>query len=681
MPVAASHRTRRVRARPQGARTRRGIALVFVLIFVMAMAALAMSSIFMASNADLLAKSYDRERDLKYAAEVALTIGKSRVNTDPNALTLPVDSIYRQILRNYAIVGADGTTLPGITVNVYVGPTGSTSGQSGRFASIVAEARDTRGNGFVRRLELTQESFAKFAYWSNVEKMGTQTVFFNNRDELWGPVWSNDSISIASGTAIFHDVVGTASIVSGKSYGTFYKGYQENQKPISLPSNATLSLLQGYANVAGYSFTTARTPSKDETQLRDRIEFIAFDLGGERPDSTDYDEGFFRYYQAKTGQDTALRGDFPGNGSVPNGPANVAMCGDWHPFPKDTLNPAGDTYLKFYPASIHNTPWFKQQMDWWERRSQGVPAGTGVGQSTTLANAHATADVSTILTGTGARCYLAGDPHLVATDRPQASPYTAKDWQKGGEDTTFTANGIYGSWKVYTTTPDTAVAARRGAGKTNDANYLFPLTRKYNSGYKGVIYATGNIGISGTLNGQLTLYSRGTIVILDDLRYANDPVSGRCRDIFGILADSDVVVASNALLMPGQIAASTWRNLDDTPDLYLHGVIMALGTSFRVQGYSSGPSNVNGCEGAVSGRGCLYLSGGLIQQSRSGVGAAFSSTSATGFTKRYTYDRCAVVTPPPYFPTTGRFQDNRYIELDPQGFTPNSYFLSLNPNK
>jgi hypothetical protein len=24
-----------------------------------------------------------------------------------------------------------------------------------------------------------------------------------------------------------------------------------------------------------------------------------------------------------------------------------------------------------------------------------------------------------------------------------------------------------------------------------------------------------------------------------------------------------------------------------------------------------------------------------------------------------------VVNPPPYFPTTGRFQDNRYYELDP----------------
>src|SRR5476651_2403336 len=85
---AISHTARSGRAHPTERRARRGIALVFVLIFVIAMAALAMGSIFMASNANLLAKSYDRERDLKFAAEAALSIGKSRVNADPTILTM-----------------------------------------------------------------------------------------------------------------------------------------------------------------------------------------------------------------------------------------------------------------------------------------------------------------------------------------------------------------------------------------------------------------------------------------------------------------------------------------------------------------------------------------------------------------------------------------------------------------
>ena len=124
-------------------RPRRGVALVFVLIFVIAMAALAMSSIFMASNANLLAKSYDRERDLKFAAELALSIGKSRVNADPSILTMRTAGQVDTIILNHAtLTGANGQPLAGIYVNVYVGPTGSTSGQFGRFSSIVAEARD-----------------------------------------------------------------------------------------------------------------------------------------------------------------------------------------------------------------------------------------------------------------------------------------------------------------------------------------------------------------------------------------------------------------------------------------------------------------------------------------------------------------------------------------------------------
>src|SRR5438046_2989147 len=128
MIISSSRST--VRRAPEVDRPpRRGVALVFVLVFVIAMAALAMGSIFMASNANLLAKSYDRERDLKYAAEAALAIGKSRVNADPSVLTMrSVGQLDSAILLNKTLVGADGNPLTGIAVNVYVGPSGSTSG-------------------------------------------------------------------------------------------------------------------------------------------------------------------------------------------------------------------------------------------------------------------------------------------------------------------------------------------------------------------------------------------------------------------------------------------------------------------------------------------------------------------------------------------------------------------------
>jgi hypothetical protein len=76
------------------------------------------------------------------------------------------------------------------------------------------------------------------------------------------------------------------------------------------------------------------------------------------------------------------------------------------------------------------------------------------------------------------------------------------------------------------------------------------------------------------------------------------------------------------------------------------------------------------------GRGCLYLTGGLIQEARGAVG----TLSGIGFLKRYSYDRCVLSTPPSYFPTTGRFIDNRYYEIDPLRFDVDQLYRSLVPN-
>jgi hypothetical protein len=661
---------------------------VFVLIFVVAMAALAMSSIFMASNSTLLAKSYDKERSLKYAAEAALAIGKSRVNSDASALQLPVDSIYRVLMWQTVLKGADNQPLSGgVYVNVYVGPTGSTSGQSGRFSSIVAEARDGKGNGFIRRLELAQESFAKFAYWSNSESNNGSPIYFTGGDELWGPVWSNDNISI-NGNATFHDLVATSAAVKITA-GTpvFDKGYKQNQKAIALPANSVLALLKGYAASGGFDFTTTKHagPSAAETSLRDRIEFVAYNMGGEKTDSSDDGEGFFRRFSANT--DADLRGDWPGSTDV----TKVKLCGDWHYAGANAAFPT-DTGLKFYPASVHNTTWFKTAMAaGLVRKYQGTPSAYTSTTAATAATNHSTATVATIMgtatEGVPARCYLAGDPHLVSVERdvnkPTVGSYLLTEVQKGGDDTTFTPVGTTGSWQLFATTPDSQILRMRrdpggltNAGNATEAKYLFPLSRRYNNGAKGVIYEAGNIGVSGTVNGLVTLYAKGSIVYLDDLRYANDPATGRCHDIFGVISDFDVVVAENALLEPVNTGTVT-KNVDDTKDFYIHSVIMALGSSFRVQNYAAGPTNVNDCDVTNNGRGCIYLSGGIIQAARGPVG----TSSGSGFAKRYTYDRCAVVNPPPYFPTTGRFTDNRFIELDPQGFNPQAYFLSLDPNK
>ena len=607
---------------------RRGVALVFVLIFVVAMAALAMSSIFLASNANQLDTA---------------------------------------ILLNQTLTGANGQPMAGITVNVYVGPTGSTSGQFGRFSSIVAEARDQRGNGFIRRLELTQESFAKFAYWSNAENLASGgTIFFNNGDVIWGPVWSNDTINIGSGGATFHDEVGTVFFINGISYGVFSKGYLQHQKPISLPSTTQLNNLKAIAQSSGWKFTSGRAGSNTETSVLDRIEFVATDLNASG-DSTDLNEGLFKVYTARS--DAALRGDYPG-GSPPS-VSNVNWCGDWHW--TRVNNVAGTAQLQFYPASRHNTPWFDRLL------KQGfIDSGFTASQAQAKADSEMTANLQRIMQHANARCYLPGDNHLVAVERSASytdprtgSAYDTLAIYKGGMDTTFTPTGVYGSWLRDTFPVPTAVSTAR----PRDAAYLFEIDRMFNTTSKGVIHFTGNVGVSGTLNGRITLYAAGTIILLDDIRYANDPVKGVCRDILGLIADKDIVIADNAINTPQLITSSLYDMMDDTKDIDIHAVMMAMGTSFRVENYNTAPTALNNCGSTVNGRGCINLSGGIIQLNRGPVG----QSNGTGFSKRYTYDHCAVVNPPPYFPTTGRFQDNRYLELDPAGFNHTRYFQSLTP--
>src|ERR1700716_94780 len=121
---------------------RQGFALLTVIMMTLGMAALGASAVYLSGNAGLLNTSQDREREFKYGAEAAMAIGKSRLNTDP--LVLP-DSSFVTLVSGQQVVGADGVSLPGVTVNLYVGPTGSSTGQFGRFASVVAEARDGQG--------------------------------------------------------------------------------------------------------------------------------------------------------------------------------------------------------------------------------------------------------------------------------------------------------------------------------------------------------------------------------------------------------------------------------------------------------------------------------------------------------------------------------------------------------
>jgi hypothetical protein len=646
---------------------RRGVALIMVLLMVTAFGALATASVFLMSNSELFTRAAIKESDLKNAADAGLEMARSRIDRRGSAVPSDIDTLYW----DSDVLDASGNPIPGVKVNVYAGQSGSSSGQFGSFLSLVAEAKDSRGNKFVRRSELTQESFAKFAYWTNFEKSSSgSTIVFGPGDQIRGPLWTNDVITINSGSpkAKFWDEVRTAKTIDRVSYGDFVKPPKQNQPPMTLPPNTALAKLAGYASQAGYSFPAPNAGV--DTAVLMRIEFVAANLnpqvlgGAWDADSTDDQEGFFRVYTAKAGNNRWLRADYPPSSKIGDVLA-YEHCGDWH---YDVAVGTPGRRLKFYPASIHNTTWFRAAMQ----------AG---GMTSSQADNEAKLSISSIMSHASARCYPAGDPHLVATDRLAIDGYSATDIQKGGEDTTFTPKGKYGEWKAWPTAvqPTLPVLA---AARPWDARYLHPIHRALNTGAKGVIHVAGTVAVTGVLRGRITLYAEGgNVVLIDDIRYANDPGSGSlatgaCEDMLGIIASNDIVVADNTINTPYNLS-STWRFFDDTKDMYIHATLMALKESFRVQNYDKGPSSANGCEGKTSGRGCLYLTGGLIQVRRGAVG----TVSGYGYIKRYSYDRCAADAPPPYFPVTGRYADNAYIEIEPAGFDVVQYFKKISPTK
>ena len=334
----------RFRGRTGARRARRGIALFATMFFVFGIGALALSAIYLTANASLISKTYEKEDDLKYASEAALAIGKAELNFNPAALP---NTSFVSLMHNKVLTSADNQPINGVTVNLYAGPSGSASGQFGRFASLVAEARDGSGAGFVRRLELTQESFAKYAYWSNSETNSGSTIYFANGDQLWGPVWSNDDLNISSTGASFHDAVGTAGVINGVTYGTFARG-------LSNPPAAD------HAAVVVVAFEPARIgqrrrhePDCADDGRRDHSPARASSSSRRTwmrtATRSDRAKGSSGQYTAKTGKQKWLRGDWPGTmANLPDG-KDVLNCGDWH---KDAVGGP----LKFFPFAVHYHP-------------------------------------------------------------------------------------------------------------------------------------------------------------------------------------------------------------------------------------------------------------------------------------------------------------------------------------
>jgi len=683
------------------ARLRRGSALLLVLILTLGFAALAMSAIYLTSSGGILLRLHERERDFRYAAEQALQQAKSRVNRDTVFQRQIPDTGYVQLDTGRTLVDAEGLAVPRSRVNTYIGYTGDTVGRFGQFVTIVSTAYDAGGTRHVRRLDLTAESFSRFAMFTNTWPSG---LAYGTGEFIRGRSHSNGNwASTGSPGPTYYDTISAVGTITGTAN---YSGIatRPGAAAIPYPTVAKLAALPGYATQGNLNFTPVSGSSaravdgaganvsgitSGNATRGTRIEFVTVDAAGDG--ALGEEDGFLRVFDLATGMDTTrLRADLSGSPVALNDAILQNQCGAMFTI-------AGRQ--EFFPVASFKQAWVKSRI-----QTSTYPTVT-VAQSNTY-DANTRAGVVAIASLPTARCYPAGSPYLLLTERlvdatncgltapnpSNGAPYTwaagplcGAATQYGGQDTTFTpnprscmvvvsnANGRCGGTAVALGTWRQAPVAIQLASvpaavrQDSERTYLFPLAKPYNLSSKGVIHFTaGPIFASGVLRGYVTLYVLGRVGLIDDLTYDQNPATAICRNFLGIIGRDDIMITDNAMNRPKAINTATGAAyLMGTPHFTLHGITMSLTGTVGVENYAgnkqTSPSITCGTGNTTSG-GCINQTGGVIEQ----VISATYAGSGTGLRENRSVDPCQKTNRrPPFFPQTGRFLDNKYFEIDP----------------
>jgi Tfp pilus assembly protein PilX len=632
---------------PRSLRDERGIALLTTMLVAFAVSAIAIAAVMMTLNANLVAKNTERASNVDAAALAGLEEARSRLNG--NRALYPNNG-YTTLESNATVKDASNTAIPSVTRSTYVGPSGIASGQYGVVGSIISVSRDSFGNKAVRRLEVNQESFSKFAYFTNFETdTAGNTIVFGGGDQILGPVHSNDLIRIytspSPAVSFFGQVSTAQSSINNQSNASFSKPPLLGVARIPMPTVADLNKLDSLAQVGTTRF--AGSTAGDAGEARTRIHFLTIDLG-----ATYGVQGFFMVYQAGTtlaNPEDFVSASLPTTASATGNYLELSLnCGDV------------DATGRFMPAFYHDT-------------TASLLHKHGV-IGTTNANKIARRD-SSLVKGGSSKCLLGGDSALTI---PAISGGANATWPNTGHP-----DG--GAWVQAPAAIRTALATL-GSVITNrpDANYLFPLNRQWNTNFKGVIFVDGKVVVDGVVHGRMTVAANGNIIFGSDLTYyqstTRDCTTG---DIAGFFSGQSVMVANNTLNAPQTLntdgshlatPAGTYRSYKTPTDETIYGFFLTLKT-YGAEENGLGASNVEKCliGGTFNaGRGCLNTFGGIIQERRGAVGL----TSGQGYIKRYQYDACGATDPPPYYPTTGVFVKNRFYELDPTRFNVANWYAA-----
>jgi len=634
----------------------RGVALIMTLMLAMIVASLAIGIIMMMGNTNLITKFHAKEAMMEGAADAGLEWGRDQLNA--NAVVLPLTG-YVTLASGATVLDASGAVIPGFTRSVYAGRSGNTTGQFGVYASIISEIRDARGAVVVRRVQLSQDSFAKYAEFTDTFPSGLCVGFGNVK---FGPVHSNTSYRLCStGPAIFNGPLTVVGSITNQAVGTYNKGFKTGVAPIPMPTPVQLASVLPIAQAANMDITGDANLTRTDPDTR--IEFVAIDLDNDG-DVTDANEGFFRVFKARV---TGTATTDANNRAYVNGrrwPNNPSLYGT-----SSTTAAADPMYFSPNCGGVQTTSvLISAPTSWVTADSISRSAATNAVKLTAYRQAQGA------VAGNTRRCYLGGDEALtggiwrVTPPVSATNPTPFGDWQVypgwGGAAPASVVNGLARSGRVGVV--GSGAAAAQAAIM---APYLWPLDRSWNINIQGVVYVAGSVAASGNIRGQVLLAATGNIMLDDDLIYVTPP-NTTCADMLGYTTPKGIRMADNAVNSPFIVNNNYVSGFDDTPSESYNGVFLAL-TTFDGENPTSGANAstpVAGREdcpvGQPMGRGCDIVIGGLIQRNA----GATASTGGAGWNDQYSYDVCSFRSPPPYFPTTGRYSRYQYYEIDPVGF-------------
>lgn len=351
-----------------------------------------------------------------------------------------------------------------------------------------------------------------------------------------------------------------------------------------------------------------------------------------------------------------------------------------------------DCYIYFYQADTLYGPVFSNDTFQVSCNGSGGPTFDSTVQSGNGQNYSNSAWVASGCTSSpNYPTFADGSPTLVPPQSPQSTIVDEVPAQDFGcyitgsgnnpTDVTIALNGTSLTWSESSGSPTSPTVDNASSNpNTSGSNHYCgsstngPGTITMSNLRSALIYVNGNVSVSGSVSGYLTIVAggvstsktNGDIAITSNITYAHSINTGTVgsdssaeisdpSDALGLIAQNFIAVCNSGnKTTTYTVSGSNWEPCDDAGGTTntIDAAMLAFSDSFFVPNW-----------GGESSEGTLTVFGAIAQEFRGPVG----TTGGTGYSKQYFYDQSFQTIWPPYFilPAGATWSPVSYSELTP----------------